>query len=73
MPAAVQGLAAAQYSIGVEYQFDRVFDKDLNQSFLWLKKSADQGCLLAYYFLYLKVPNFRKIQNCVPRLKAMLF
>ena len=51
MQAAVQGLAKAQYNVGCGYYLGEGVDKDVNQSFIWYKKSADQGYTEAQYNL----------------------
>ena len=51
MQAAVQGFAKAQYTVGTKYYNGEGVDKDVNQSFIWLKKSADQGHTDAQYNL----------------------
>ena len=44
--------------IGLAYYNGEGVDKDVNQSFIWLKKSADQGLTDAQFFLGNRVNVF---------------
>ncbi len=50
--AANQGLAIAPYNVGNAFENGgRGVDKDIDQAFIWWKKSADLGCHDAHYNL----------------------
>ncbi len=46
-----QGLARAQRNVGAAYYDGLGVDKDIDQAFIWWKKSADLGFHMAQYNL----------------------
>jgi hypothetical protein len=48
---AQQGMAEAQYNLGIMYQYGEGAEMDLEQAFYWFKQAADQGMVEAQYNL----------------------
>jgi TPR repeat protein len=49
--AAEQGLADAQYNLGIAYRLGRGVPKDDAEAFRWFRQSAEQGTALAQAIL----------------------